>query len=493
MVESFNTIVQNVTLFRNLSARKQKPHGTYESYICQQQKIDLKENRVQWRKEPSSTHYDYDLIISRTQKIRNFIDIKDVTSLMFIISSGLVRNLGGITNQVLFKRARSGTKDAIRDYVSTVKEAIELVFEDESCCSYLAKRVFLRDSLQIFGQSALILFGGANYGIFHIGVIKALNEQGMLPRIICGLSTGAVIGALLCTHREVSSLTESQNFNFGTSQPKGTIRSVFGKLFRFFRYGMFMDIGVLERFIKNNIGNITFEEAYQKTGRILNIIVYSNRRNEKPFIMNYVTSPTAVIWSAAAASCAMPGLYEGVGILCKDPATGTFHEWVPSFSFSGRWIELSYGTTEELNLSRLSELFNVNHFIVSHVNPYIVVNPVFYLLHYAPNFLLRITEFVAAEIRHYMMQFYQLGILPKCIAQFQRYFATLEGHVNIYPDLEWTDLKNLMFDLSPEIVNYFIRKGEISTWKVMEEIKIRCIIERTLDNSLHQLQPNSKK
>ena len=92
-----------------------------------------------------------------------------------------------------------------------------------------------------------------------------------------------------------------------------------------------------------------------------------------------------------------------------------------------------------------------------------------------------------------MMQFYQLGILPKCIAQFQRYFATLEGHVNIYPDLEWTDLKNLMFDLSPEIVNYFLRKGEISTSTVMEEIKIRCIIERTLDNSLHQLQPNSKK
>ena len=269
--------------------------------------------------------------------------------------------------------------------------------------------------------------------------------------------------------------------------------STLDKIKRFFKYGMFMDIHVMENFVKENIGNLTFEEAFQKTGRILNIIVYSNTSDEKPFIMNHVTTPSVVVWSAACASCAMPGMYQGVGIVCKDSTDGSLHEWSPSFSFSGEWVELTYGTTEELNLNRLSELFNVNHFIVSHVNPYIVVNPVFYILQYSPNFLIILTNFIAAEIRHYLVQFYQLGILPRWIAKLQRYFATLEGHVNIYPELHWSDLKNLMLDLSPEIVSYFIRKGEISTWKIMEEIKIRCSIERALDSACVALLKNKNK
>ena len=40
------------------------------------------------------------------------------------------------------------------------------------------------------------LSGGGAKGIAHLGVIKALEEFGLKPEIISGVSAGAIIGAL---------------------------------------------------------------------------------------------------------------------------------------------------------------------------------------------------------------------------------------------------------------------------------------------------------
>jgi predicted acylesterase/phospholipase RssA len=46
---------------------------------------------------------------------------------------------------------------------------------------------------------ALVLSGGAARGIAHIGVIRALEEEGIRPGLVCGTSMGALIGALYST------------------------------------------------------------------------------------------------------------------------------------------------------------------------------------------------------------------------------------------------------------------------------------------------------
>ena len=43
---------------------------------------------------------------------------------------------------------------------------------------------------------ALALGGGAAKGFAHIGVIKALEAQGIVPDIVIGTSAGSVIGAM---------------------------------------------------------------------------------------------------------------------------------------------------------------------------------------------------------------------------------------------------------------------------------------------------------
>lgn len=65
-----------------------------------------------------------------------------------------------------------------------------------------AKIKFFSDSRQSFGCSALVLQGGTALALYHIGVVKALNEQGLLPRIISGTAIGAMIAALICIHTD---------------------------------------------------------------------------------------------------------------------------------------------------------------------------------------------------------------------------------------------------------------------------------------------------
>lgn len=123
-----------------------------------------------------------------------------------------------------------------------------------------------------------------------------------------------------------------------------------------------MDIAKLQNVIKENIGDLTFKEAFKRTNRVLNITVASTTEFEVPRLLNYLTSPNVVLWSAASASCALSGLYEPVELMAKDE-NGVIHPYHPSLL---KWSDGS--VAYDLPMSRLSELFNVNHFIVSQGN-----------------------------------------------------------------------------------------------------------------------------
>ena len=71
-----------------------------------------------------------------------------------------------------------------------------------------------------------------------------------------------------------------------------------------------------------NIGTFTFQEAFDRTGRILNIIVSPQNRSDPPRLLNYLTAPHVLVWSAAVASSSLPGVFEPNRLLCKD-ADGT--------------------------------------------------------------------------------------------------------------------------------------------------------------------------
>jgi predicted acylesterase/phospholipase RssA len=127
-----------------------------------------------------------------------------------------------------------------------------------------------------------------------------------------------------------------------------------------------LDIKVLENFLKDNIGEYTFQEAYDKFGIILNITVTGLSQHDPDRLLNYLTAPHVLIWSASAASCAIPYIYGATDLYCKDH-NGNIRKYT---LMNRKFLDGSIG--QDLPMNKLSILFNVNNFIVSQTNPWVV-------------------------------------------------------------------------------------------------------------------------
>ncbi len=63
---------------------------------------------------------------------------------------------------------------------------------------------------------------------------------------------------------------------------------------RLWNEGYLLDVRVLEQCVMDNGGDITFEEAFRRTGRVLNITVVPGGMGETPPVLNYITAPDVV-------------------------------------------------------------------------------------------------------------------------------------------------------------------------------------------------------
>ena len=142
--------------------------------------------------------------------------------------------------------------------------------------------------------------------------------------------------------------------------------SLSAKIKRWLATGTVKDIQAVANFVRDNIGDLTFKEAFEKTDFILNITVTGSTSHDQSRVLNYLTAPNVVIWSACGASCAIPNFYGSFQILVKNH-DGSFKPWIP---FGKKYIDGSIDC--DIPLQKISELFNVSFVIVSQVNPFVL-------------------------------------------------------------------------------------------------------------------------
>jgi TAG lipase/lysophosphatidylethanolamine acyltransferase len=460
-----------------------------------------------WRQNPTSKHYDYRLIYERLQAIYQVRDEDDILGLVSLLRSGLIRNLGNITAPRLFNRAYAGTKLLIEDYITQLALAVDHVTSypvtTSSGLTNQTKLNVIHDTRQAFGRSALVLQGGAIFGLCHLGVVKALHLRGLLPRIIAGTATGALIAALVGVHTEDELLDflkgSSINLTAFTKTGKqagqadakhtGWWQTLVRRVKRFIREGYFLDVRVLEQVVRANVEDLTFQEAYFKTKRVLNITVSTTGGGGVPNLLNYLTAPNVLIWSAALASNASSStLYHPVTLLCKDDS-GNIIPWQPASETTFRpWTHASYSDTRESPLHRIAELFNVNHFIVSQARPYLAPFLRSDLHHpnpkqtsYIYNFSLPLLRLLVMEIQHRLHQLNDLGILPPSIRRFLLDENIPGASLTLVPELSPSDFFRLLENPTPEALDKWILRGERSVWPAVGALKVRCAVEVELD------------
>ena len=428
-----------------------------------------------------------------------------------------MRNLGNITAPKLFNRAYAGTKLLIEEYITQVALAIEYVTLLPTGQSYdngwtsQAKLDLLHDTRQAFGRTTLVLQGGAMFGLCHLGVVKALHLRGLLPRIITGTATGALIAALVGIHTEDELLeflngegidltafarqTDEEREHIANERT-GKIQTLLRRLARFLRTGHFLDSNVLEECVRANVGDLTFEEAYARTKRVLNITVATSSRGGIPNLLNYLTAPNVLIWSAALASNAStPRFYAPEALLCKDE-TGRIVPWIQltangssSQPVFHSWKSTRYTLNDrDSPLTRIAELFNVNHFIVSQARPYIAPFLRSDLQHpdnprqaRRTGILYPLLRLTTSEITHRLTQLDSLGLLPSSIRRLLIDETVPGASLTLVPKLTASDFLKLMETPTKESIEYWSLHGERSVWPAVATLKVRCAVEVELD------------
>ncbi|KAI8601247.1 acyl transferase/acyl hydrolase/lysophospholipase [Dissophora ornata] len=459
----------------------------YEQWASAAATLDRLQGKDKWKNDPTSPHYDYEMLQERLSQLASARESGDLGLMIFLLRTSLSRNLGNVGRPQLYAETIIGTKRLIEDYNSEVIRQLNIICDTESDdFSTAAKLEFFTHTRQAFGRTALLLSGGATMGVMHIGVIKTLYDCQVLPRIISGSSCGSIIAAILCTctDEEIPSMLQFDKFNFTFFHTVEEQGDHIARLIHFLKNGALFDAQVLKAALKDNIGDATFQEAYNRTRRILNVTVSTSATFEMPRLLNYLTAPNVLIWSAVATSCAAPFIYNSAPLMAKDK-NGEEVQWNPS---RYHWID---GSVEnDLPMNKLSELFNVNHFIVCQVNPYIVPFLHNSLARSPSNRVVGWMLYQArSELQHRMNQLSLLGVMPELINKVQaimsqRYY----GDITIVPDLGVDDYLNIVSNPTVDSLVGATLKGERATWPKISIIKNHCSIEHTLDDILYRLR-----
>ncbi|KAF2857162.1 patatin-domain-containing protein [Piedraia hortae CBS 480.64] len=447
------------------------------------EELDELDGAGEWKEEDESDEYDVELVQARLYRLEESRRKGDFADLMLQIRSGLTRNLGGMGHVGLYRHSRTGTKRLIERYIDAVVAAIEAVAASPTL-DPLPLFEEMKLARQSFGRSALLLSGGGTLGLNHVGVVKTLAEARLLPRIISGASAGSIVCAVLCTSTDDEMDNVLDAFAHGDLdffEAAGEEATMGARLTRFLTTGVIYDVKNLERVMKQLLGNMTFQEAYNRTQRILNICVSSAGVYEQPRLLNYITAPDVMIWSAVAASCSVPLVFSAAQLQAKDPRTGAIGQWTDDAT---RWIDGS--VDNDLPMTRLAEMLNVNHFIVSQVNPHVV--PFLTNQTAADGWIQTLTSLARAEALHRMHMLSEMGIFPTtmtkmCSVLGQRY----AGDITILPEISYAQFPTILANPTPESIALALANGERATWPELSRVRNHLAIELSLDAAVHTL------
>lgn len=189
-------------LFQTKSKRKKidwlESAPSYSEYQARALKLDSHLGTERWKKAfPQKVNTK--LLIALTKKMKRNSD-KPAKLLNILKHASCKPDVGGIEAEHLYSNSFIGTSYIVQEYVDTVSESLKII--NHSHLPGQIKKDFFTDAYDEYGRTALCLSGGAQLAYGHLGVVKALFDAGMLPKIITGSSAGCVAAALIATRTD---------------------------------------------------------------------------------------------------------------------------------------------------------------------------------------------------------------------------------------------------------------------------------------------------
>jgi len=455
----------------------------YQEYYQASEYHDQLSGADEWKAEDKSKDYDYRLIRKRLQRMQVAMANQDPASLMSILHEGIHGNLGNIANPNLVFHSKTGTKQLIEDFLNAVCQSLDMIYQaDELDIDFYEKLAFFEETSHAYGQSCLMLSGGAGLGFFHCGVVKALFEQNLLPEVISGASAGSIVASVVATR------SDDELAEFLSAELIYEKFSKWSSWNGLLKKGSLLDSAPLENTLIELFDLMTFREAFDKTGRHVTVTVSPADLHQYSRLLNVKTSPNAVITQAVRASCAIPYVFSPVQLKAKNPA-GEIVPYVPNRKFADGSL------MADLPFNRLARLYGVNHSIVSQTNPLAV--PFLSRGRKHSDSLMAITKrhltsmaktnsIYVCDVLENMVanKAAKLGIHKVRSIVDQQYV----GNINILPERGLGNLKFLLSNPSVKGIDELITKAERATWAQIDAIKRSTQISKSFRHYLKLLR-----
>ncbi|KAJ2736862.1 hypothetical protein IW152_000373 [Coemansia sp. BCRC 34962] len=410
-----------------------------------------------------------------------------VLRLCDVLRQGAVRaNAGGWESREVWSRAYAKGNRMVDEYVAEAERSLWCV-RRSSAISAAEKLAIFEDLGQQQGRTALCLSGGAAMGWKHLGVARCLLEEARMPRVICGTSAGALVAALLATHTddELRRIVRPELAKYMTACQ----RPLRDGLKKWLDEGHFFD--AVEWAARAQVftrGDLTFKEAFARTGKILNIpcTPMGGHRNSAPRLLNYVTAPNVLVWSAVLASAGLPGILPPMVLLQKS-RNGRAR---PYTDLGVLWRDGSF--CSDIPYGPDLRLLNVQFTVVSQVNPHITM--FFYdrggsvgqppargrRSMWRGGFILSAIEhMLKLDIRKWLRLLCDLNLVPLLFNQDWSYvwLQKFDGNVTVLPQGSVGEWMGLLQDPSEESLERSMRLGTVATWPKIKMIGTRQRVE----------------
>lgn len=490
--------------FYNWRSKKRHLHQklrrsrTYAEWIENALEMDKYLNLEKWKESTSFYYYDYRTLKFTTENLQKFRTNGQAEELIVLLQNCIKFNFGGTENPIMYSRTYYGTKKLVEQYNEEVVKALDYLIKENSIDPVLKKDIF-KSMNKNFGKTALCLSGGACFAYNHFGVIKALLENDLLPEIISGTSGGGIVAALAATrtNEELHELLVPELAQRITACNESM--SVY--INRFIKTGARFDsVDWAKKCLWFTMGSLTFKEAFERTGKILNVSTVPADPHSPVILCNHITAPNCVIWSALLASSAVPGILNPVVLMMKDPKT----QELSPFSLGTKYKDGSLRT--DIPVEALNTYFNVKFSVVSQVNPHIS------LFFFAPKgsvgrpvsrfktglrggfILAGLENFIKLENKKWLQLIKSLDLLPHIWDQdwSNIWLQKFSGTVTIWPKIKIMEFWYILSDPTEERLAKMIRNGEISTFPKLHFIKHRLNIERKIISGLREFRKISR-
>jgi TAG lipase/steryl ester hydrolase/phospholipase A2/LPA acyltransferase len=255
---------------------------TYSEFNRAAERLALMCDFDDWRnnERPECCEYDAIQLRRRLRDVQKARYSGNPEKMLRLIRTQLSRFVSEIDRETLFHPSLRGTKVLIEEYTDSV---CCLLQEFAGLCHLYGNELdrrrlagLLEEQKLSFGRTALMCSGGGTFGMRHVGTIKCLFETGNMPRVISGSSAGSIVCAVLCSKTDNQLQMVLESFCHGDLKVFVGDDEIPGRAARigyWWKNGHFFDSRNLERVMKFHLGDMTFYEAYQLTGRILNVSV----------------------------------------------------------------------------------------------------------------------------------------------------------------------------------------------------------------------------